>query len=100
MRKPQQYRAETKLEGQVALILMKAGVTGVEIDECLAWAFGENALYLAPYPGWIDRWKTLHPEYPVRKEYSFVKWIYVVGFLFTKWKESKGKEESRFRSMN
>lgn len=73
---------ESKIEGQIALILMKAGVTGPDIDACLDWAFGPNALYVPIYPDWIDRWRKLHPEHPVKRQESFVEWIFVVGFLY------------------
>ena len=81
----------SKMEASVSFILMKAGVTGPEIDECLEWAFGPNSLYVPIYPDWIDRWRKLHPEYPVKGNGSFVEWICVVGFLFTRWKEIKDK---------
>jgi len=98
--KPQKYRAESRIEGQIALILMKADVTGPEIDECLNWAFGPGILYRPIYPDWLDQWRKLHPEYPVRKDYSFVKWIYVVGWLFRKWKEAQLKEQQKFKNIN
>lgn len=72
----------SKLEKQICFILMKAGVTGPEIDECMEWGFGKDPWTRPPYPDWIEAWKILHPQFPVKKKNSFVEWIAVVGFLF------------------
>ena len=75
--------ARTGLEGRIAYILMKAGVAGPEIDECIDWAFGPRAWYVPIYPDWIDRWHKLHPKaFRVKRGESFVEWIFVVGFMF------------------
>ena len=89
--KKENYKAASRLEAQVVLILMKAGVIGPDIDACMTWAFGPNIWYLPPYPDWLDRWRKLHPEYPVKKNESFVKWIFVVGWLFVQWKKHQQK---------
>lgn len=94
------YRADGKLEARIALILMKAGVTGPEIDECLEWAFGPSPLYVPIYPDWVDRWRKLHPEFPVKSNESFVEWIYVVGFLFCRWKQIKIDDERKMGKFN
>ena len=73
-----QYIAQNKLEGQIALILMKAGVTGPEIDHCLEWAFGPGALYFAPAE-WPDKWNKLHPQHPAKKNEKFVEFIFTMG---------------------
>ena len=70
-----QYRADSKLESRVAFILMKAGVSGPEINECLSWAFGPGALYVPIFPDWVDRWRKLHPEFTVKDNSSFVGFI-------------------------
>lgn len=84
-----QYLADGKLESRIVFILMKAGVTGPEIDECIWWAFGPHAWYEPIYPNWVDQWRKLHPEYSVKANESFVEWIFVVGYLFTQWKKVK-----------
>lgn len=91
-----QYKADSKLEARIAFILMKAGVPGPEIDICLDWAFGTNALYVPIYPDWYDRWHKLHPEYPAKKNMSFVEWLYTIGFLFMRWQEYKRRDEKLF----
>lgn len=85
--------AKTKIEEKIALILMKAGVIGPDIDDCLVWAFGPNALYVPIYPDWIDRWRKLHPQHPVKKSDSFVEWMYVVGFLYVAYQKKKMSEK-------
>lgn len=71
------------LEARIAYILMKAGVTGPEIDQCIEWAFGPQAWYIPIWPDWIDRWHKLHPKaFRVARKDSFVEFIYVVGFMF------------------
>ena len=95
-----QYKADSKLESRIAYILMKSGVTGPEIDECLMWAFGPGALYVTPYPDWINQWRKLHPEFTVKKSDSFVEWMYVVGVLFVSWKRIKLEDERKFGSLN
>ncbi len=96
MAKSNQYRADSKLESRIVFILMKAGVSGPEIDECLVWAFGPKCLYRPIYPDWIDEWRIRHPEFTVKKSESFVEWIFVVGYLFMKWKAYKQKDEQQF----
>lgn len=71
-----------KLQRSIYTILMKSGVTGPEIDECMHWAFGKGAWYLPPYPDWVDRWNKLHPGVKVRGKDSFTEFMYVVGTLF------------------
>lgn len=89
----QQYKADSKLEAQIAFILMKAGVTGPEVNACIYWAFGEGAWYVPISPDWINRWRKLHPQFAVKKSDKFVEWIYTVGFLYLQWKEWKLKRE-------
>jgi len=87
-----EYQAESATEARVAYILMKAGVTGPEIDECIAWAFGPGAWYIPIFPDWIERWKKLHPQFSVKRTDSFVEWMYTVGFLFVQWKHYQAKK--------
>lgn len=87
MKDHNQYQADSKLEAQIALILMKAGVTGPEIDYCLEWAFGPNALYRPVYPDWVNQWRKLHPQFHVKHTDSFVEWMYAIGFLYVQWKK-------------
>ena len=87
------YIAQDKLEARIVFILMKAGVTGPEIDECMQWAFGPDPWHLAPYPGMFDRWHKLHPEFPAKKSMSAVEWFFVVGTLFLTWKKHKQNDE-------
>ena len=94
MSKDKKHVPPSKMEATICFILMKAGVTGPEIDECLTWAFGPNPLYVPIWPDWVDRWRKLHPEYPVKDSNSFAEWMLVVGFLFTKYKEAKNKTAS------
>jgi hypothetical protein len=71
------------LEGRIAFILMKAGVTMPEIDECIEWAFGKDAWYVPVSPDWTNRWNKLHPkQFRARKKDKFVEFIYVIGTLF------------------
>lgn len=80
------------LEERISFILMKAGVTGPEIDECMYWAFGNDAWYIPirdPGGGddWISRWKILHPDhFEINKKDQFVEVVYVVGKAFLKHK--------------
>ena len=99
-RRPTQYKADSKLEARIAFILMKAGVPGPEIDECLLWALGPRALYRPIYPDWIDQWRKLHPEYTVKDDGSFVEWIAVVGFLFVQWKRIQLEHKQKFTNLN
>ena len=80
---------KTKLEEQISFILMKSGVTGPEIDEAIEWGFGKGAWYEPPYPNWLSRWNSRHPEVPVKKTDNFVEFIFVVGHLFLKDKMRK-----------
>lgn len=71
------------VEGRIAFILMKAGVTGPDIDNCILWAFGPDAWYVPIYPDWIDRWHKLHPQaFKIKRSDNFVELIYVIGFLY------------------
>ena len=88
------------MESRVCFILMKAGVTGPEIDECMAWAFGPNAWYVPIYPDWYYRWHKLHPEFPAKKNMSFVEWMFVIGTLFVNWKIIKLEHEQQFKNLN
>ena len=88
------------LYGRICFILMKAGVTDPEINECLNWGFGPGVLFLPIYPDWMDRWMKLHPEYPVSRRDKFVEWIFVVGYLFVQWKKIKEEHLYKFRSLN
>lgn len=94
------HDSHKKLEGQISYILMKAGVPISEIDSCLEWAFGPEPLYVPPYPDWIERWQRLHPEYVVNKNDSFVEWIFVIGYLYEKWKQVRIQTNSHFRNLN
>lgn len=81
---------KSKMEERVTYILMKAGVTAPEIDECMNWAFGPEAWYVPIYPDWVDRWHKLHPKaFRIRKNDSFVKIIYVIGFMFCMYKQQQ-----------
>ena len=74
---------KSRLESQIALILMKAGVTGPEIDECIAWAFGPGAWYAPVFPDWVDRWHKLHPHaFRIKQSDSFVEVLFTIGFFF------------------
>lgn len=74
---------DPKLEQQIKLILMKAGVTEPEIEQCLEWAFGPGFWYVNISPDWLDRWNKLHPKkFKVRPNDSFVEFMYVVGNSF------------------
>lgn len=74
--------ADSKLEAQISLILMKAGVTGPEIDECIMWAFGKDAWYVPPCE-WVGRWNKLHPtDFKVKKSDRVVEFVFVVGKFF------------------
>ena len=90
----------SKLQAQIAFCFMKMGVLDTEIDECIAWAFGPKAWYVPIYPDWVDRWRKLHPEYSVDEKSSFVEWMTVVGYLFSKLKDIKIQEMQKFRSLN
>jgi hypothetical protein len=71
------------LEGRIAFILMKAGVTEPDIDACIEWAFGKDAWYAPICPDWINRWNKLHPKmFRARRKDSFVKLMYVIGAAF------------------
>lgn len=87
----------TDTEKQVTYILMKVGLLPNQIDPCIYWAFGKGAWNLAPYPGWYERWKKLHPQHPVKDTWSFRKWIMTVGFLYLQYLEWRGKQEKRKR---
>ena len=95
-----QYKAQDKLEARIAFILMKAGVSGPEIDECMLWAFGPGAWYRPIYPDWVDQWRKLHPEFTIKRDDKFVEWIFVVGHLFTQWKRIKLEHEKKYGSLN
>lgn len=99
MAKKNQYKAQDKLEARVVFILMKAGVSGPEIDECMDWAFGKGAWYVPIYPDWLDRWQKLHPEYKVKKSGSFVEWIYVIGHLFVQLKAIRAKHAEKWKNI-
>lgn len=74
---------DPKLEQQIGFILMKAGVTGPEIEQCLEWAFGSEFWYVNICPDWLDRWNKLHPKkFKVKRNDSFVEFLYVVGKAF------------------
>jgi hypothetical protein len=74
---------KSKVEGQIVFILMKSGVTGPEIDECLLWAFGPDSLYVPIFPDWIDRWNKLHPDkFHATAKDNFVEFVFVVGTLY------------------
>lgn len=78
----------SQVEARIAYILMKSGVVGPEIDQCIEWAFGPNAWYVPIWPDWIDRWHKLHPRaFRVKGKDSFVEWLFVVGFMFCMEKE-------------
>jgi len=78
-----EYRS--KLEGQITFILMKAGVTGPEIDECIEWAFGKGAWYRSPWPEWVKYWNKHHGRlFEGKRRDNFVEFMYVVGFFFAK----------------
>ncbi len=87
----------TDTEKQVTYILMKTGVLPNQIDHCIYWAFGKGAWALAPYPDWLTRWRKLHPEFPVKDSYSFVKWMAVVGFLYLQYIEWEKKKRRKVR---
>lgn len=85
----------TNMEARVAYILMKSGIEPGEVDACIYWAFGSDAWYLAPYPNWVDRWRTLHPEYPIKTSDSFVKWIFAVGIAYQKYMSDMIKQSMK-----
>lgn len=73
----------SKLEVQITFILMKAGVTGPEIDECIAWAFGPGAWEVPVYPDWVDRWHKIHPRaFRIQRKDNFIEVLYTIGFFF------------------
>ena len=98
--KKNEYKADGKLEARIAFILMKAGVTGPQIDECMDWAFGPGAWYVPPYPDWLERWRKLHPEYTVKKNESFVEWIFVIGHLFSNLQRIKEEHNKKYWDLN
>ncbi len=89
------YQADSKLEARIAFILMKAGVTGPEIDACLDWAFGPGSLYVPIYPDWVDRWRKLHPQFSVKANGSFVEWMFSIGFLYVQWNLIQAKKRGQ-----
>ena len=97
---PGESKKENKLssglEGRIAYILMKSGVTGPEIDECMEWAFGPGAWYVPIWPDWPDRWHKLHPKgMRIKRKDNLVEIIYVIGFLFTRYKKDLLKSQSK-----
>jgi hypothetical protein len=71
-----------RLEGQIALILMKAGVPEPNVDYCIVWAFGPDAWETPPYH-WPERWNKLHDGLPPMSDSdSFVQALYKVGQEF------------------
>ncbi|MCB1712232.1 MAG: hypothetical protein KDH96_07090 [Candidatus Riesia sp.] len=74
----------SQMEERIAFILMKTGIEPQEVDPCVYWAFGKGAWTATIYPDWYQRWHKLHPEYPVKKSDSFVKWIFAVGVAYQK----------------
>lgn len=83
----QKFPSLTKMEERIAFILMKAGVEPGEVDECVWWAFGPNAWYVPIYPDWFKIWNKTHPQYPIKKNESFVKFIFAVGIVFREYKD-------------
>uniref|UniRef100_A0A6M3IY61 Uncharacterized protein n=1 Tax=viral metagenome TaxID=1070528 RepID=A0A6M3IY61_9ZZZZ len=83
-------KAQLSLESKIAFILMKAGVPPDWIDDCVLWAFGPDAWYDPIYPGWVDRWHTLHPRaFKINaKKDKFVEWIFVVGHLYLQYRKA------------
>lgn len=90
---------DTKLEGQICLILFKAGVTEPEVDECMDWAFGKNAWYAAP-ADWVDPWNKLHPQHAVKPKDSFVEFMFVVGFLWVAYERMKLDQRAVFQLLD
>lgn len=85
-------KEKTRLEQQINFILMRAGVTGPEIDQCIHWAFGPNAWYIPVMPEWIERWNKLHGRLMhVKKSDSFVEFMYNVGYFFMQYKKDKAQ---------
>lgn len=83
MSKNKQDIIDKQIEARVSFILMKAGVTGPEIDQCIEWAFGKDAWYWPIYPDWVDRWNKLHSKVcTVKRNDSVVEWLFVVGTAF------------------
>ena len=88
----------SRLEEQISFILMKAGVDGPDIDECMGWAFGKDAWYVPPSPDWIDRWNKLHPQaFRAKRKDNFVEFMYVVGFFYC---SEKKTHEIKLQSNN
>jgi hypothetical protein len=86
-------------QDQVMFILMKAGVTGPEIDDCMDWAFGKDAWHVPIYPDWTNRWNKLHRKlfYATPRD-KFLEFIYVVGWFYLQEKKkegSNGKEKTQ-----
>lgn len=80
--KMKQSKELTALERQIALILMKAGVTAPEIDQCIFWAFGEDAWFVPP-ADWANRWNMMHPGFfRIDSKDSFIEVIAVVGHAY------------------
>jgi hypothetical protein len=84
-----QKEPDSKLERSIIMILMKAGVSDPEIDECIEWAFGPEAWYLPVKASnlvdddWLQRWNKLHPGYfKVQPKDKFVEFMFVVGKCF------------------
>lgn len=73
---------DSRLYGQIAFILMRAGVIGADIDACLEWAFGKGCLYEPPC-NWPARWNKLHPRATqIKGKDSFVEIMMMVGFYY------------------
>lgn len=82
-----------QIEARLAYILMKAGVTAPEIDACLLWAFGPDALYVPIYPDWVNRWHKLHPKaFKIKRNDNFVQVLYVIGFMYCVEKQKAATE--------
>ena len=71
-----------RMVGVITTVLGKAGVPVNMHNDCLAWAFGPDALYIAPAL-WPDRWNKLHPRsFRAKRNEKFVEFLYVVGFNY------------------
>lgn len=74
--------AAKRLQAMIIFILGKAGVPVDRVNECLAWAFGPDAWFIAP-AYWPDRWNRLHPNsFKAKSDEKFVDFMYVVGFNY------------------
>lgn len=81
---------KSKIEKAIALALMKAGVSGPEIDDCIEWAFGKGAWYVPISPDWIDRWNKLHPlAFRLKRTDNFVQALMVIGHFYMQQKKSR-----------